>query len=216
MDESHWSKWHEPYDDPTSPLSARLEEVKVQLRHVLDVTAQGPVRLLSMCAGQGRDIIDVLASHPRGADVTAHLVEFDPQNAEFALQRAAQMGVRVDVVRADAGTTDAYEAIVPADILLVCGVFGNITEADMARTISLLPSLSAPEAHVIWTRHRREPDLTGYVRSTFGHAGYAEVAFAAPEPFVFTVGTHRLDRAPDPYVAGPRMFDFIGDGALPA
>jgi len=216
VDGSHWTRWHEPYDDPSSPLSARLEEVKRQLRHVLDVSAPGPVRLLSMCAGQGRDAIDVLAGYPRCAEVTAHLVEFDPQNVEFARQRALEKGATVAVVRADAGVTDAYEGIVPADLLLVCGVFGNITETDMARTISLLPSLSAPGAHVIWTRHRRPPDLTGFIRSTFAHAGFSEVAFAAPQPFVFTVGTQRLDRAPDPYVEGQRLFDFVGDGSLPA
>jgi hypothetical protein len=198
-------------------LSARLDEVRRQVGHVLDVVAPGPIRLLSMCAGQGRDVIDVLASHPRGRDVTARLVESDPANVAYATSRASEIGrTDIEMVRGDASTTDAYEGIVPADVLLVCGVFGNISEQDMARTISLLPSLSAPGAYVVWTRHRRPPNLTGYIRSTFEQSGFVEVAFAAPEDFVFTVGTQRLAREPDGYVRGHHLFTFVGDGALPA
>jgi hypothetical protein len=217
VEKSHWAQWHEPYDDPSSPLSARLNEVKRQLGHVLDVVAPGPVRLLSMCAGQGRDVIDVLASHPRSRDVTARLVEFDPANVAYATSRAAEIGrTDIEIVCGDASTTDAYQGIVPAEILLVCGVFGNISEQDMARTILLLPSLSAPGAYVIWTRHRRPPDLTGYIRSSFERTGFVEVVFTAPEDFVFTVGTQRLAREPEGYLRGRQLFTFVGDGALPA
>lgn len=217
MEKSHWARWHEPYDDPFSPLSARLEEVKRQIDHVLDAVAPGPVTLLSMCAGQSRDVIDVLATHPRGRDVTARLVEFDPDNVAYAMSRACEIGrTDIDVVCADASTTDAYEGIVPAKVLVVCGVFGNISAKDMARTIALLPSLSAPGAYVIWTRHRRAPDLTGYIRSTFEQSGFVEVDFAAPGDFVFAVGTQRLVREPDGYLRGRRLFTFVGDGSLPA
>jgi hypothetical protein len=214
---SHWAQWHEPYDDPSSPLSARLHEVKVQLGRALDAAPPGPLRLLSMCAGQGRDVIEVLATHPRGRDVTARLVEADPQNAEDATSRTAEIGRSdIEVVCGDASVTDAYDGIVPAGVLVVCGVFGNISAADMALCISLLPSLSAPGARVIWTRHHRPPDQTGFIRSTFEQTGFVEEAYAAPEGFVFAVGTQRLDREPDQYEPGRRLFNFVGDGALPA
>jgi len=51
--------------------------------------------------------------------------------------------VGVEVLGADAGTTSSYRAAVPADLVLVCGVFGNVTDADMMRTIDLLPTLCA-------------------------------------------------------------------------
>jgi hypothetical protein len=35
------------------------------------------------------------------------------------------------VICTDAGVTDVYAGAVPADLLLVCGVFGNIGDADV-------------------------------------------------------------------------------------
>jgi len=170
-----------------------------------------------MCAGQGRDVVDALKVHPRGLDVTARLVESDPEIAEQARSRASSAGLSsLDVRVGDAGLADSYRGAVPADVLVVCGVFGNLTPEDITRTISMLPSLSAPGAHVIWTRHRRPPDLTGAIRDTFGRRGFVEVDFVAPEPWLFTVGTHRLLRRPDPFNAGARLFTFVGDGFRPA
>ena len=50
-----WVAWHEGYDDPSSGLSARLTLVKQHLAGALDQAPAGPARLLSLCAGQGRD-----------------------------------------------------------------------------------------------------------------------------------------------------------------
>jgi hypothetical protein len=37
-----------------------------------------------MVAGQERDLLPVLAEHPRPVDVTARLVELDPRNVRLA------------------------------------------------------------------------------------------------------------------------------------
>jgi len=79
-----WVAWHAAYDDPSSPLSARLRVVRAHLSAALDAAPPGPVRLLSLCAGQGRDVLGVLPAHPRGPDVSALLVEYDPRNAVLA------------------------------------------------------------------------------------------------------------------------------------
>lgn len=80
--------WHELYDDPSSVLSARLRLVRAQLSDALDHAPAGPVRLLSLCAGQGRDVIGVLSAHPRRDDVSAVLIEADPENAETTRREA--------------------------------------------------------------------------------------------------------------------------------
>ena len=51
--------------------------------------------------------------------------------------------------RADAGTSDAYAGAVPADLVLACGVLGNVTPDDVAATIAFLPRLCAPGAESI-------------------------------------------------------------------
>jgi len=217
--DSHWVRWHQPYEDPASGLSLRLRLVQSAVREVLNGAPPGPIRVISMCAGQGRDLIDVVAGHPRAADVSAQLVEQDPALVAFARDRAAAAGVgdRFAVVEGDASLSRHYVDAIPADLVLVCGVFGNLVDEGVAALVAALPSFCAPGANVIWTRHRHPPDLTPAIREWFGSAGFAEVSCEAPpDPYVMTVGRERLGATPrvkfDP---GARLFDFIGDGGLP-
>lgn len=130
-----WQAWHTKYDDPESGLSRRLEAVQEQVRAALDRAPAGPVPVISLCAGQGRDVIDVLEDHPRRADVQARLVELDPELSAFARERASGLD-QVEVVTGDASLTDQYVGMVPAELVLLCGIFGNITSSDIERTIS--------------------------------------------------------------------------------
>jgi len=210
----HWVKWHEQYDDPRSSLSRRLAVVQSRLSDALDHAAEGHINLIAMCAGQGRDVIPVLARHPRSRDVAACLVELDPILAAEAraMAEAARLAA-LHVVEADASTTTVYEGAVPAGVVMVCGVFGNISDADIHATVSELPHLCAPGATVMWTRHRRAPDLTPAIRGWFLEAGFQEVAFDSGAGVAFGVGTHRLVRVPPDFRPGRQMFTFLGDGA---
>jgi len=218
--DSHWVRWHVPYDDPASNLSRRLSSVQSMLRAALDELPPGPIRVVSLCAGQGRDVIDVVATHPRGPDVSALLVELDPALVAFARNRAAGAGAdvagRIRVVEGDASRCGWYAEDVPADVVLVCGVFGNISAADITRTIQAMRGFCAPGGHVLWTRHRRPPDLTVAIRADFAAAGFTELAFDAPEDTVMTVGHHRLDGEGAPFDPDRVLFDFVGDGFAPA
>src|SRR5947208_1455065 len=49
-----WLEWHAPYDDPASPLGRRLAVVQQRAREAIDRAPPGPVRVISMCAGQRR------------------------------------------------------------------------------------------------------------------------------------------------------------------
>jgi hypothetical protein len=200
-----WTSWHARYDDPESPLVQRLEAVRGQIALALDRAAPGPLTLLSLCAGQGRDVLPVLAAHPRGRDVRGRLVELDPGLAAAA--RAA-VPPSIEVLTADAGTTAACAGAVPADLLLLCGIFGNVPDADVARTVAAVPALLATGGTVVWTRHRRPPDLTRQVRAWFAEAGVEETAFvAAPGPG-WAVGAGVLRAPPTALPAAPRLFTF--------
>jgi hypothetical protein len=218
----HWVRWHESYEDPDSALSLRLRLVQDGVRTALDGAGAGPVSIVSMCAGQGRDVIDVVADHTRRSDVRALLVESDPSLVAFARERAADFGVsaRIEVVEGDASLVRSYATFVPADLVLICGVFGNISEEDIRGVVSRMPSLCAAGGTVIWTRHRRRPDLTPLVRGWFADAGFEEMSFVAPPGTVLSVGCNRLagrvsagGARLDPDL---RLFDFVGDGSLPA
>jgi hypothetical protein len=204
-----WQAWHEDYGDSNSALGQRLVLVQKQVRAALERAEPGPVKVISVCAGQGHDLIGALADHPRRADVTARLVEIDAHNVLAARRAAMAAGLDgVKVVAGDASITDAYAGAVPADLVLLCGVFGNITAADIANTVRHLPSLCASAAAVIWTRHRHPPDLTPYIRETFAQGGFAELAFEDSPPF--GVGVNRLATLPQPFQGGIRLFEFVG------
>jgi hypothetical protein len=204
-----WVEWHREYDDPGSVLSRRLEIVQGHLRTELDRAPAGDLRLISLCAGQGRDVIGVLTGHPRRDDVRARLVELDERNVALARQAAQVAGLHgVEVLQADAGLTDACVGAVPAQIVLACGIFGNITASDIQATVAALPSLCAPGALVLWTRHRSPPDLTPAIRSWFGEAGFGEEAFDVSHDGFMSVGAHRLTGEPAGLVPGQRLFTF--------
>jgi hypothetical protein len=209
--ERDWLAWHDPYDDPGSPLSRRLAIVQGEIRSMLDDAPPGPVRVVSICAGQGRDLIGALLDHPRRDDVVGRLVELDERNVELGRAAAQAAGLeRIEVVAGDAALSDTYEAAVPADLILVCGVFGNISDDDIGRTIAFLPQLCAPGARVVWTRHRNPPDLTPTIRAWFAQFGFEEITFVGPADSSFGVGVNRLDVEPVPLQPGRRVFEFVG------
>jgi len=203
----HWLDWHREYDDPSSSLSRRRLVVQGFLRQILAELApsddpirlapRDPIRLLSMCAGDGADVLEVLASLPPGRRVQALLVELDPELADRARAQVSRLELADVLVRtADAGHSASYAELAPAHVVLACGVFGNISAAHVRRTIDALPGLLVPGGQVIWTRGRGadELDASEAVRELFAERGFTELGFSAPEDAKFRVGWHRLDR----------------------
>jgi hypothetical protein len=208
--EHDWYVWHHDYDHPGTALARRLAAVQDQIRAALDEARPGPLRAVSMCAGQGRDLIGVRAHHPRRDDVRARLVELDPRNADVARQAARAAGLpQVEVVTGDAALTDAYAGMVPADLVLVCGVFGNITDADIERTVGYCAQLCVRGGTVVWTRGRWAPDLLPQICDWFASRGFDELWVSDPAEG-WGAAAHRFTGHPAPLEAGARMFTFRG------
>lgn len=206
-----YQAWHDQYDDPTSSLAQRLRIVQARLRELLLRAPAGPIRVISMCAGQGRDLIGILPDHPRRPDVTAVLVELDPRNVELARAAAVNAGLtQVEVIAADPSISDIYAPFVPADVVLTCGVFGNVSDVDVENTARNLSMLCRTGAWVVWTRHRRQPDLTPRIRLWFGETGFEELSFDAPPNSTASgIGTARLTAPPLAFKRGFRFFTFV-------
>ena len=201
-----WLRWHAEYETPESSLSRRLRVVQAYVRQALALLPAAP-RVLSMCAGDGRDVLPLL---PAGA--RAVLVELDPTLASRARATAEDLGLPgVTVVTGDAGVTDPYLPLAPADLVLACGVFGNIPPEHARRTIAALPGLLAEGGIVVWTRGRPDDgtDPAGLLRKCFAEHGFTSLAFAAPDDARFRVG---MDRLSTPMTvaagAGTRLFAF--------
>ena len=114
------------------------------------------------------------------------------------------------MIEGDAALTDNYAAAAPADVVLACGIFGNISDDDIHRTVTSLPMLCAPHATVLWTRGwTPEHDLTPTIRAWFADAGFEELAFDAPPEWRYSVGVNRYVGRPRSLERGLTLFRFV-------
>jgi hypothetical protein len=202
-----WVAWHGDYMDPASALSRRLRVVQDLLCRALPARPRDPVKVISVCAGRGADVIEVLRDYAHADMVRARMVELDPRNVAAMSESAAAASMRLDIVQGDAAEPGMYAGMVPADVVLLCGVLGNLSDQDVRFTIRSLPQLCRTGGTVIWTRSRRSPDLTPQIRGWFAESGFSEIAFVAPDDVLFSVGAARLDGACRP-LGSRRFFTF--------
>jgi len=205
-----YQEWLRQYDDPESGVSWRLRTAQGYLRDALD-RRPGPLRVLSLCSGDGRDVLDVLSERQDADRASAVLVELHPEIAQQARERAAAGGLaRVEVRTADAGTTDSFDTAVPADLVLLVGIFGNISDADVQRTVRAAPQLCAPGAVLLWSRGRHREDINDDIRRWFAESGFTELDYATHDSRSRpSLGAMRYDGDPQPLVPGQQLFTFL-------
>jgi hypothetical protein len=202
--------WHDAYDRPGSSLHLRLLMVQDFVATAFDEARPGPIRVVSLCAGQGRDVVTVAHRHRRGGDVVGRLVEVDPRNVEAARALIADTGLTgLEVLEADAADSDAYEGAAPADVVLACGIFGNITDEEVERTVRFLPSLCAPDAWVIWTRAPRGDDILDRIDGWFVDAGFESRGVVVGKNEIFGAGAAQYRGEPRPLEPGLHLFNFF-------
>ncbi|WP_229821358.1 MULTISPECIES: hypothetical protein [Streptomyces] len=97
----------------------------------------------------------------------------------------------------DAASTHLYAGMAPADLVLMCGVFGNITDEDGETTVDHCTELCRKGGVLVWTRHRRTPDLVPRICEWLEARGFAHQWLSAPDAG-FGVGAHRCAREPRP------------------
>lgn len=207
-----WKPWFAAYDEPGSPLVQRLAVVQQGIRRALDEAPAGSFSVLSLCAGEGRDLIPVLAEHPRRAEVRARLIEFDPVIAQVARDSVAAAGLSgtVEVVTGDAADPALFGDYAPADLLLLCGIFGNITETDIQNTVTRAANLTARGGTAIWTRHRFDPAVIPRIHGWFSDAGFSDLWESDSElPTMVYVAANRQEREPTALPDDKKLFRFV-------
>lgn len=207
-----WFDWHRGYaPDSGSHLRRRLQVVQDLVGRALDACDPGLIVVASLCAGQGDDLLGALDGHPRASDVEALLVELDARNTAEIDRRAAAAGFgNLRSLTADAGSMDVLGDVAPVDVLLLCGMLGNITMLDAERTIAAIPMLLRPGGTVVWTRRNVPVDQTPRLRAALDAVGCRSIDFVDPPDDKFTVGLERFDGAAAPFEPGQRLFDFVG------
>jgi SAM-dependent methyltransferase len=206
-----WNNWHDEYDEPNSELAARMHAVRKFVAQVVESCPSGPVTVLSICAGQGREVIGALADHPRRDDVRGRLLELDPANAEFARRSANAASLHgIEVVTGDASVASAYDDLPPVDLVVISGLFGHIGDEDQQRLIAFLHTICRPGGSVVWTFFLRARRRTERLRSYFTEQSFEEVQFEElpGEEYRFTVALSRYDGTTQPRGPHERVFTF--------
>jgi Putative methyltransferase len=204
-----WHKWHNAYDEKPA-LKKRLVLVRKHLSRCLDRSAPGEVRIISVCAGDGRDILRTLADHKRLADARARLVELDPNlvaEGENAC-KALQLSGHVEFVNGDATDPSSYRIVAPANIVVMCGMLGLVDLPELPNVVRAMQALCAHKGHVVWTRRldgRNGVGQTkvlqalmaeaGFRRATLSVTSFGALLSKTARPS-FAVGTHQYDGKP--------------------
>lgn len=216
----NWSGWHGQYDDPRSTLIHRAQLTHRALHQAIDLApggAQDPLYLVSICAGEGRDLLPVLAAPRTERRISATLIEIDRSIASVLSASLKSLGLSNASVRiADAGLADSYMDLPPAHILLVSGVFGNIADVDVKTTVEALPTFLVADGLVVWTRSRRsaELDASQYVQACFAERGFECVGSDVTPDGTFRVAVDRIANRAARQEGAPcntRMFVFRTD-----
>jgi hypothetical protein len=208
-----WQAWHRDYDDPDSPVSRRLVEVRARLVTALSAVP-GRARLLNLCAGDARDTVPVLAAVDR--EVEACAVELDAGLAVQARRAAADAEVALEVRTGDAADPSTYADRLPVDVLMLIGVFGNISDADGVTTVRAAASMLAPGGTVLWTRSNRfrsapthdYADPAAWVRDRFTAYGFETLEYVVPDDAPWRLGVSRI-LTPSDEPLPERLFTFI-------
>ena len=172
----------------------RLAAVARHLSESLDLTPAGPVRIASICAGDGRDVVGVVKSHPRRNDVRAWLVELDGNSVATGVAHVRRAGLEhtVNFLHADATSFVTYRNIAPADVLLVCGVWGHVPPEERTSLVHACGVLSKPGGVVIWTRGVRHGTARlEAIRERFAGPAWEEVRVTITPDAKWAVATYR-------------------------
>jgi hypothetical protein len=142
--------------------------------------------------------------------VSAVLIELHPAIAQRARDTATAAGLTgVEVRTTDAGRSDAYAGAVPAQIVLLVGIFGNISNEDLWRLLDFAPQLCAPGATLLWSRGLDGSDHNDQVRARLADAGFSEVDYATSGgEDAAALGVVRYDGPPVELQPGLPLFTF--------
>jgi SAM-dependent methyltransferase len=177
-----------------SSYRLRLGEVQAHLSRCLDEAAPGPVYIVSLCAGDGRDVTGTLEAHPRRSDVEAWLVERDWKSVEAGIQSAAGKELRdhVHFILGDATNYATYANLSVCDIVVFCGVLGHVMPCEKAETVKRVAQFCKPGGAIVWTRGlKRGKSRVSDVERLFDQALCEKVRSSVTADGKWGIVTHR-------------------------
>ena len=207
-----WGDWHQRYELSTS-LAARLRIVREQITVAINECSAGPLTIVSLCAGDGRDVIGALAGHQRRSDISVWFLDIHAESLARGQVIAEQAGLagQVRFIETDAGLMENYAGMVPADIVLLSGFLGCIRQQDILGLIASLPMLCKSGGFVIWNKHlvaNGGPATVPVIREMLERELFEEVHFQITESDGYAVGRVRFCGKSCALDLARRLFEF--------
>jgi amino acid adenylation domain-containing protein len=210
----NWNEWHKYYDNLPN-LQERLRIVREQIAAALDEFQPGLIQIVSICAGDGRDLLGILQNHPRRSDVAALLLDNNAESIALGKKSAEETGLawQIRFLEADATLAKNYLGAVPADLVLLSGFLGHLRHADVPGLIGSLPMFCKAGGQAIWNRHlvlhdghRQVPLIRDFFRKT----DFEEIHFEKTDANGFAVGRARFTGRPKSLDSSRVLFEFVG------
>ena len=207
-----WNAWHHKYNTDTE-LNARLSQVKICIDEALRALPPGKVNVISLCSGDGRDLIELLPTHARRADVSGWLLECHESLVETAQQAIHQQGLKTTLHACVADATDArsYATIPPAHLIILAGVFGSVETDEIPRLLRNLQILCAPAAYVVWTQNLYTEEgqhRSVILRQALNTQSFTSVKLLTTPQQRYHIGLHQYHGKPVNLPLDDRLFTF--------
>jgi hypothetical protein len=209
-----WTHWYKHYD-ATPRIQARLRVVRRQIIDFVNECPAGPITIVSVCSGDGRDLVGALADHPRRNDVVAWLLDTHAETLDRGKGAATAAGLerQFHFLLADAARADSYRDIVPVDLVLISGVLGHLRPDGVSGLLGALPMLCKAGGCVILNRgmlfndgRRQVPAIRELLRNT----GFVERDYEVTSADGFACLWARFTGPAQPLDTKRVLFEFVG------
>ena len=189
--------WHLNHNDMNSTPYKRNKDEQNLIKTCLN-SIKNNVNIISICSGQARDILPILAGKKDNNKINTYLIDTDLECLEYADNYAKENKIpNVHLINKNAGLRETYNDIPQADIIIICGVFGHLSLLDIKSTISFIKHLLNENGFVIWSRHKFDNDISEDIKNIFKELNFNELAFVSPEDEPYTLGLHVVDGKTD-------------------
>jgi alpha-beta hydrolase superfamily lysophospholipase/SAM-dependent methyltransferase len=145
-------------------IRQRKVNIEKLLRDAIESVSEtgAPVRILDVAAGQGRYVIDTLASLAAGRDVTALLRDYEHANVEACRALAERHGLKgITFERADAFDETSYSSLDQRpNIAIVSGLFELFPDnAPVQRCLGGIAGVIEKDGYLIYTGQPWHPQI---------------------------------------------------------
>lgn len=181
-----WTEWHENAYNNTNSLAYQRTEIVKNLINKYLYEINKNVVIVSIGAGQGRDILSVLKERKDNNRIFTYLIDTDMECLDYAKNYAEKNNIiNVNVVNIDGSLTENYKDIPKADLIIFCGMMNQKNTEEVKSLANNMKFLCNEDAQIIWSRHGYDEDYSTSFRNVFNENFYKELDFyiSHKEPF---------------------------------